>query len=131
MKNKNTFSFWLFIVILIFLAIGYILYQYAINSPFKISPDVAKILIKNNKIDLILDVRTEIERKTLGFYPSSVNIPTNDLATMMPKMYPNKNNLIIVYCNSGQRARNATEVLHKLGYLNAMYIATTYSSLLN
>ena len=131
MKYKIHLSFWLFIVILFVLAIFYFLYQYAIHSPYKISSEVAKILIKNNKIDLILDVRTEVERNSLGFYPGSINISTNNLATMMPKMYPNKNNLIIIYCNSGQRARNATEILHKLGYLNTMYIATTYSSLMN
>jgi len=131
MKSKRFFSFWLFVAILLVLAIIYFLYQYAVNSPFKISPEVAKILIKNNKIDIILDVRTEIERNSLGFYPGSVNISTNDLETMMPKMYPNKNNLIIVYCNSGQRARNATEILRHLGYINTMYIATSYSSLLN
>ena len=89
----------------------------------------AKELLQNNKIDLILDVRTGIERRTLGFYPGSVHIQSADLEERMPFEYPNKDITILAYCNSGQRARIATEKLHDLGYKNAVYIATTYKSL--
>jgi len=99
------------------------------NSPYRVSSEVAKILIKNNKLDLILDVRTPVEVTALGAYPGSVNIQSSDLEKMMPKMYPNKNNFILIYCNSGQRARNATEKLHDLGYINTIYIASGPSSL--
>jgi rhodanese-related sulfurtransferase len=87
------------------------------------------MLVKNNKLDIILDVRTPTEVTTLGAYPVSVNIQSADLEKMMPKMYPNKNNFILAYCNSGQRARNATEKLHELGYINSIYIATGPGSL--
>lgn len=125
---KTRWNFWWFLFFL-FLLLGILyVYYYTVSSPWLVTSDVAKILVKNNKIDLVLDVRTNIERQTLGFYPSSIHIQTADLASMMPKMYPNKNNLILVYCNSGQRARNATDTLHKMGYINTMYIASGYKS---
>ena len=127
MKLKFGF-FHAFLLILLVIGILY-LYHYAMNSPYRVSSEIAKILIKNNKLDIILDVRTQAEVKTLGAYPGSVNIQSADLEKMMPKMYPNKNNLILVYCNTGQRARNATEKLHELGYINAFYIASDYNSL--
>ncbi len=107
----------------------YYLYLYAISSPYRISSETAKNLIKDGKIDLILDVRTDLERTTLGFYPGSVHIQSSDLEKVMPNKYPNKGLKILAYCNSGQRARMATEKLHDLGYTNSVYIATTYLSL--
>jgi rhodanese-related sulfurtransferase len=108
----------------------YYLYLYAVSSPYRISSETAKNLIKDGKIDLILDVRTDLERTTLGFYPDSVHIQSSDLEKVIPINYPNKEIRILTYCNSGQRARAATEKLHALGYTNSVYIATTYLSLL-
>jgi len=105
-------------------------YQYAMDSPYRISAEEAKNRIKNNKIDLILDVRTNLERETLGFYPGSVHIQSADLEKRMPLEFPDKKIHILAYCNTGQRARMAVEKLHALGYTNALYIATTYTSIL-
>ena len=106
------------------------MYRYAIDSPYRINSAYAKELIQGGKIDLILDVRTNLEHATLGFYPGSVHIQSSEIDELMPKYYPDKNIRILAYCNSGQRARIATEKLHDLGYVNAVYIATTYLSLL-
>jgi len=106
------------------------LYYYAVSSPYRIDAQDAKNQIKAKKIDLILDVRTNVERKTLGYYPGSVHIQSADLPEQMPRRFPNKKLRILAYCNSGQRARKASEILHELGYKNAVYIATTYQSLL-
>jgi len=129
MKRKSTLIV-IGIILLIILGLGYYLYRYAIDSPYRISPQQAKELIKNNKLDVILDVRTDLERKTLGYYPGSIHIQSSDLEKQMPLQFPNKQTRILAYCNSGQRARSATEKLHKLGYNNSVYIATTYRSIL-
>jgi len=112
------------------LALVYGLYRYAMDSPYRISTDEAKRRIKNKEIDLILDVRTDAELSLLGFYPGSVHIQSADLEAQMSRRYPDKTIRILTYCNSGQRARAATEKLHGLGYANALYIATPYQSLL-
>ena len=120
----------IFLASAVFLAVVvYFLYRYAMDSPYRISTEDAKNRIKNNKIDLILDVRTDAERSLLGFYPGSVHIQSSDLDKKMSLDYPDKNIRILAYCNSGQRSRAATEKLHKLGYVNALYIATPYQSL--
>uniref|UniRef100_A0A6C0KP42 Rhodanese domain-containing protein n=1 Tax=viral metagenome TaxID=1070528 RepID=A0A6C0KP42_9ZZZZ len=113
----------------IFIAFYY-LYDYAVNSPYKINPNVAKKMIQNKEFDLILDVRTDLELQTLGYYPGSVHIQSADLKNQMHRKFPNKNINILAYCNSGQRARKATEILHELGYKNALYIATPYTTIM-
>lgn len=117
------------IIIALIGIILYFLYRYAMDSPYRIDAQEAKHLIKNNQVDLILDVRTDLEVQTLGSYPGSVHIQSADLEKEMPQRYPDKNIRIIAYCNSGQRARAATEKLHQMGYNNARYIVTTYLSL--
>lgn len=118
------------VLALLFVALIYSLYRYAIDSPYRISTDDAKKRIQAKEIDLILDVRTDAELKLLGFYPGSVHIESSDLETQMSQRYPNKDIRILAYCNSGQRARAATEKLHGLGYVNTLYIAGAYQSLL-
>jgi rhodanese-related sulfurtransferase len=41
-----------------------------------------------------------------------------------------KNKTYLVYCNTGQRARRAVEVMNQNGFKNVSYIAGTYLSLL-
>ena len=106
-------------------------YYYSVYSPYRISSESAKNLIANHQIDLILDVRTDLERSTLGFYPGSVHIQSADLEREMPKRYPDKNIRILAYCNTGHRARLATDKLQALGYKNARYISSGYKSIMN
>jgi len=105
-------------------------YLYATDSPYRISSAEAKRRIQHGEFDLILDVRTPLERATLGVYPGSVPIPSSDLESVMPTKYPNKQIRILAYCNTGHRARMATDKLHALGYEKAVYISSTYTSLL-
>jgi rhodanese-related sulfurtransferase len=126
---KGSRRIFLIVSVTVLVAVVYFLYRYAMDSPYRISTEDAKNRIKNNKIDLILDVRTDAEVKLLGFYPGSVHIQSADLEKRMSREYPDKNIRILAYCNSGQRARIATEKLHKLGYKNSLYIATPYQYL--
>ena len=118
------------LVIAIFIAFIYFSYQYAVSSKYRISSEKAKQMIMDKKIDLVLDVRTDIERTTLGYYPGSVHIQSSDLEKRMNDEYPNKDLHIIIYCNTGHRARLAADKLHKMGYKNAMYISSSYGSLI-
>lgn len=112
------------------LVVGILVYFYTYYSPFRISSEEAKERIKNKEFDVVLDVRTDFERNTLGYYPTSVHIESSHLEDMMPKFYPDKSIKILVYCNTGQRARRATDILHKMGYNNTMYITSGHKSLL-
>ena len=123
--STTTFSIAALLVVLVYFA-----YQYAVDSPHRIPAETGKALLKDKKIDLLLDVRTDLERKSFGFYPGSVHIQSADLDERMSREYPDKSIRILVYCNTGHRARMATYKLHKLGYKNAVYISSSYKTLL-
>lgn len=117
------------LLLLVATAVFYALYSYAVDSPWRISAREARQRLAQGQFDLVLDVRTAFERQTLGFYPGSVHLPSADLERVMHSRFPEKGIAILVYCNSGQRARRATDILHKLGYVNARYIAGPHYTL--
>lgn len=117
----------LFLAIIIFVRAAYL---YATDSPYRISSQKAKQLIQSGKFDVILDVRTDLERSSLGSYPGSVHIQSANLERVMPNLYPNKQTRILAYCNTGHRARMATDKLHALGYTNSVYISSGYTSIM-
>jgi rhodanese-related sulfurtransferase len=129
MKQRALFVFAFALVLALVVFLGYKAYLYATDSPYRISSQEAKRRINSGEVDVLLDVRTKLERDTLGIYPGSVPIPSADLEAEMPARVPNKNARILSYCNTGHRARMATDKLHKLGYKNAVYISSTYGSL--
>ena len=118
------------IIIVFIVIIFFMLYIFATDSPYRIYSSIAKQMLSNGEFDVVLDVRTDLERITLGYYPGSVHIQSSELEKIMPLKYPNKNTRILVYCNTGHRARLATEKLHSLGYDNTLYISTPYTTLL-
>ena len=128
--KRQTLLLILGISIILIGVFAYMAYQYAVDSPFRISSQEAKKLLETKQIDLVLDVRTDLERSTLGYYPNSVHIQSADLDREMPKQYPDKHIHILAYCNTGHRARMATDKLHTLGYTNAKYISSQYTTLL-
>ncbi len=108
-------------------AIG--IYHYTFSSPWRVTPEVARMLLEAKKIDLVLDVRTGLERETLGKYPGSSHIPSGDLERVVLDRVRDRGTVILVYCNTGQRARRAVEVLRELGYKRVMYIAGSWKSI--
>ena len=102
---------------------------YSFSSPLRISAEEAKRRIKAHEIDRIVDVRTDLEVKTLGSYPDAIHIPSAELPVRAAANL-GKNDRILLYCNTGQRARAAAETLQSLGYTNVRYIVGSYLSLL-
>lgn len=85
-----------------------------------ISIDRAIQLIRENKIDYIIDVRTKQEYK-LNHYPNSINIPFNEISSKTTKNI-NKNSTILLYCKTGNRAKKAMNKLISLDFTNVLYI---------
>ena len=86
----------------------------------------AKKLIRSGKIKKVVDVRTTPEYRA-GHYKGAVHIPVNTINTKTTAGLPKKG--LLVYCNTGQRARYAAEKLEALGFEDVYYIAGHYSSL--
>lgn len=127
--NNNTFIVVLSNVI-IFSLFVYALNSYTYSGKQLVDTETAKQNIKANKYDVVLDVRTKLEYD-IGHYPNSIHIPTTSITKQNVEKYiQNKNATILVYCNTGQRARYASELLENLGYKNVKYISETYKDLL-
>lgn len=86
-------------------------------SYVKITPNQAYELMQSQNNCTVLDVRTP-EEFSQGHIPGAMLIPDYELAKRAEKELPDKNALILVYCRSGNRSRQAANTLLKLGYTN-------------
>ena len=70
---------------------------------------------------IILDVRTAQEYSEKHI-PGAINIANESIGTEDISELPDKDQLILVYCRSGNRSKQASEKLVKLGYTNIIEI---------
>lgn len=64
---------------------------------------------------VLLDVRSRGEFKD-GHLPKAINVPVETMTGAKLKQIPDTSKKIYVYCLSGARARNATNILKGAGY---------------
>ena len=83
----------------------------------QISMDKAVKMMKDEKNYIILDVRRPDEYAE-GHIPGAINVPNEEIGTTEIAELPDKSQLILVYCRSGRRSKEASEKLVKLGYTN-------------
>ena len=74
-------------------------------------------IMNENKGYIILDVRT-IEEYNEGHIPNAICIPNETINEDITKRLPNKEQLILIYCRSGNRSKQAAQKLNRLGYTN-------------
>lgn len=77
----------------------------------------AKALMYSETDYIILDVRTEKEYAD-GHIPDAILIPDYEIAERAENELTDKSQLILVYCRSGRRSKNAAEKLAEMGYSN-------------
>ena len=87
----------------------------------RISMDEAKTLMEKEEGYILLDVRTKGEYES-GYIPGAINIPLSDIDEKIISFLPDKSQMILVYCRSGNRSREASDKLSKLGYSNVLEI---------
>lgn len=87
----------------------------------RISMDEAKTLMEKEEGYILLDVRTKGEYES-GYIPGAINIPLSDIDEKIISSLPDKSQMILVYCRSGNRSREASDKLSKLGYSNVLEI---------
>ncbi len=83
----------------------------------QITMSEAKKLMQTEKNYIILDVRRADEFAE-GHIPGAINVANEDIGTQEITKLPDKSQLILVYCRSGRRSKEASEKLVKLGYTN-------------
>ena len=83
----------------------------------QINMDEAITMMEEGSGYIILDVRTpgEFEEKHI---PGAINVANETIGTDEIPEVPDKDQLILVYCRSGNRSKQASEKLVALGYTN-------------
>ena len=83
----------------------------------QISMEEAMQIMAENTDYLILDVRTREEFDT-GHIPGAICIPNESISADVLQQLPNPDQLLLVYCRSGNRSKQAAGKLAALGYTN-------------
>ncbi|MBQ6374135.1 MAG: rhodanese-like domain-containing protein [Clostridia bacterium] len=83
----------------------------------QITQEEARRIMEEEQGYLILDVRTA-EEYAEGHIPGAINIDNAAIgADGIPEL-PDKDRMILVYCRSGRRSKEASEKLAAMGYAN-------------
>jgi len=83
----------------------------------QISMNDAVTMMEEESGYIILDVRTS-EEFADKHIPGAINVPNEIIETEALSQLPDKDQLILVYCRSGNRSKQASEKLVALGYTN-------------
>ena len=83
----------------------------------QVSPEEAAAMMEEETDYIILDVRTQEEYEA-SHIPGAICIPNETIGTDDIPQLPDKDQLILVYCRSGNRSKQASEKLAKQGYAN-------------
>jgi rhodanese-related sulfurtransferase len=125
------FIIFFFIILLILL-----LFYYNNNLPTKLNNNYQNSQLyidintaRNTDFNIYIDVRTNFEYRTNGFYAKAINIPLSNIHNIQ-NIIPHKHTSILLYCNSGARSKKAADILYNLGYKNVRYITLPYTYLL-
>ncbi len=83
----------------------------------EISMSEAVSLMENEEGYIILDVR-RADEFAAGHIPGAINVPNESIGNSEIPELPDKSRMILVYCRSGRRSKEASEKLVLLGYTN-------------
>lgn len=81
----------------------------------EITMDEAVDMMARENGYIILDVRRPDEFAE-GHIPNAINVPNETIGTAEIPQLPRKDQLILVYCRSGRRSKEAAAKLVQLGY---------------
>lgn len=82
----------------------------------KISPEKAKHMMEHEVVQIV-DVRHEEEYRE-GHIPGAVLVTNETIGDTLPEELPDKKAVLLVYCRSGVRSKQASQKLVRLGYEN-------------
>ena len=85
----------------------------------QITADEAARMMQEETDFVLLDVRTQ-EEYASGHIPGAICIPNETIGSEEIPELPDKDQLILVYCRSGNRSKQASQKLAEQGYTNAV-----------
>ena len=85
------------------------------NSYRQISQEEAKKMMEADDGHVIVDVRRQDEYDA-GHIPGAILIPNESIGDTQPEELPDLNQIILIYCRSGNRSKQAAQKLFDMGY---------------
>ena len=85
----------------------------------QITGDEAAQMMQEETDFVLLDVRTQ-EEYASGHIPGAICIPNETIGSEEIPELPDKDQLILVYCRSGNRSKQASQKLAEQGYTNVV-----------
>ena len=89
------------------------------NTYRQVGMEEAMAIMEQEAGYVILDVR-RIDEFAEKHIPGAINIPNEEIGEEPIPQLPDKDQLILVYCRSGNRSKQASEKLVALGYTNVV-----------
>lgn len=86
-----------------------------VNSYKHISQEEAAEMMEADDGHLIVDVRTQ-EEYDEGHIPGAICIPNEEIKGTKPELLPDVDQVILIYCRTGRRSKEAADKLFNLGY---------------
>ena len=74
-------------------------------------------MMEQDGTQIIVDVRTQEEFDS-GHIPNAICIPNENIGTEQPEELPDLDQVILIYCRSGNRSKQAAQKLADMGYTN-------------
>ena len=81
----------------------------------RISASEARLIMETEYDFILLDVRTHAEFAE-AHIEGALLIPVDEIMSLAPDLLPNTAQIILIYCRSGQRSRNAALALLDMGH---------------
>ena len=72
---------------------------------------------------LVIDVRSSPEFSA-GHLPNAINLPLEEIEVALPRCVKDKNQVLLLHCQSGMRSGMAKKKLNELGYTNAFNLGS-------
>ena len=88
-----------------------------LNSYKQISQEQAKEMMEKDDGHVVVDVRRQDEYDA-GHIPGAILIPNESINKDQPQELPDLDQIILVYCRSGNRSKQAAQKLFDMGYRN-------------
>ncbi len=88
-----------------------------VNGYRQISQEEAKKMMELDDGHVIVDVRRQDEYDA-GHIPGAILIPNESILSERPAELPDLEQIILVYCRSGRRSKEASQKLAGMGYTN-------------
>ena len=89
----------------------------SVASYKQITQEEAKEMMTKNDGHIIVDVRRQDEYDE-GHIPDAVLIPNENITDKQPEELPDLDQIILIYCRSGRRSKEASQKLADIGYTN-------------